>query len=96
MAFRVNITGAAKSDLIEILDYIAADNPARAVSFVDELQRRTKSILERLPKSGRVYRDATRYIVVANYVVLYDIEDAKKTVNVLHIFAPGRNWREVV
>ena len=35
---RVDISGTAENDLEEIGDYIARDNPARALSFVAELR----------------------------------------------------------
>ena len=35
---RLIVRPAAKADMIEIGDYIAADNPARAVSFVAEIE----------------------------------------------------------
>ncbi|UGQ46703.1 type II toxin-antitoxin system RelE/ParE family toxin [Massilia endophytica] len=34
----------AISDLEEIADYIALDNPRRAVSFIDELRRQCRRI----------------------------------------------------
>ena len=35
---RLIVLPAARADLIEIGDYIAADNPARAISFVAEIE----------------------------------------------------------
>lgn len=40
----VLLTPEAELDLEEIADYIAADNPRRAVSFVDELRDRCQEI----------------------------------------------------
>lgn len=40
----VLLTPEAELDLEEIADYIAADNPLRAVSFVDELRVRCQGI----------------------------------------------------
>ena len=37
---KVVFSPAAKDDLMEIAIYIAQDNPARALSFVDELEAR--------------------------------------------------------
>lgn len=94
MAYHVNIAFSAKNDLLDILDYIAAEKPVRALSFVDELQRRTTLALELFPESGRVYEEATRFLVIANHAVLYEISESLKTVTVLHVFPAGRNWRE--
>lgn len=94
MAYRVVIALSAECDLTDIVDFIAADNPRRALSFVDELQGRTAKTLAGFPLSGRAYESGTRFIVLGNYVVLYEIDEDAKTVTVLHVFPGGRNWRE--
>jgi toxin ParE1/3/4 len=95
MTFRVVIAKSAKADLQEIVDFIAADNPERAISFVGELQERTTNLLAAFPESGRRYNENTRFIAIRNYTVLYEFEEGSRTVYVLHIFPKGRNWREV-
>lgn len=42
----------ARDDLIDIAAYIAADDPARAVTFVDELEARCAGLIY-FPESGR-------------------------------------------
>ena len=49
---KLDITSAAEADLEEIADYIARDNPVRAMTFVRELYERCFDIadmLEALP-----------------------------------------------
>ena len=41
---RVVFSPAARDDLLEIADYIAQDNPRRAMSFVDELEIRCTAL----------------------------------------------------
>ena len=43
---RVVITAAAKADLLAIRCYIEADNPTRAVSFVEELLNRCLALAD--------------------------------------------------
>ena len=40
------LSPAARQDLLDIGDYIADDNPVRALSFVDELEEACKGLLE--------------------------------------------------
>ena len=41
---RVTFSVAAKDDLLDIAVYIAQDNPARALTFVDELESRCNAL----------------------------------------------------
>jgi plasmid stabilization system protein ParE len=66
MAYRVYFTDQAQNDFHSIIDFIAADNPTRALSFVDELLDRSTMILSQFPNSGRTIGTA-RYIVLDNY-----------------------------
>ena len=52
---RIVILPAARRDLIEIGDFIALDNPKRALSFVAEIEAKITAIAER---PGR-FRHAT-------------------------------------
>jgi plasmid stabilization system protein ParE len=45
----VVITAAAKADLLAIRRYIAHDNPARAVSFTEELLDRCQALADPAP-----------------------------------------------
>jgi toxin ParE1/3/4 len=95
MVYRVYFTDEARNDFYSIIDFIAADNPKRALSFVDELQNRATAILAQFPNSGRTIGTA-RYIVLDNYVIAYDVDEAGKTVFVLLISEGHRLWRELL
>ena len=41
---KVVFSPAARDDLLEIADYIAQDNPRRAMSFIDELESRCDAL----------------------------------------------------
>lgn len=63
----------AEQDLEDIADYIAADNPRRAVSFVRELRERCFA-LGTLPASARPFpalAPDAHILPYPNYVILY-------------------------
>lgn len=75
---RVVFSAEAESDLERIGDYIAADNPLRAVSFVNELVKRC----ERLSDMPRAYPLVPRYehtnvrrLPNGNYLIFYRVDE---------------------
>ena len=62
----------ALHNLGSIADYIALDNPKRAITFIQELREKT-NLLPEFPSVGRAGRVAgTRELVVhKNYIVTY-------------------------
>jgi len=95
MTYRVYFSRSAEDDFLSIIDFIAADNPNRALSFVDELQKRTIEQLAAFPRSGRTY-GSFRYLVLDNYVVAYDVNETAKAVHVLLVSEGHRLWRELL
>ncbi len=92
--FTVKYMPNAVDDLRGIAAYIALDNPARALTFILEIEERTNKTLSLAPKSGAVYKGEARFFPVIGYVVLYEIDDNKKTVNVLHIVNGRMDWKK--
>jgi len=70
---RVAFRPQAVRDLEAITDYIAADNPVRARSFVEEIRQRCK-LLGDFPESARRFpelgKDA-RILHYRSYVIIY-------------------------
>ncbi len=93
-AYAVKFMPQAIDELRGILEYITADNPQRAVTFVDELEQKTKSFLSSAPKGGSLYKGQTRYFPIGNYVVLYEIDEKNTQVNVLHIVSARTDWKK--
>ena len=91
--YTVKYTSKALADLRSIANFIALDNPQRAISFIDALQLRTNSLLATTPNGGSPYKNQTRYFSVGNYVVLYEVNDVEKYVDVLHIVSARTDWR---
>ncbi len=82
--YEVRNTEQADSDLESIAAYIAQDNLQTALSFVSKLQSEIQRILSTFPKKHRKYKDC--YVLpYGSYLVLFDIDERQKTVNVLGV-----------
>ena len=84
----VEITAEAEADLEAIGDYIARDNPARAVSFVRELGRSCMDMAdfpEAWPVIPRYETQDIRRRVQGRYLIFYQIRRDKATV--LHVLS---------
>jgi len=72
---RVILSALAAQDLEDIGDFIAADNPGRAVSFVTELRQRCATLAE-MPLAYPRREDfgkGVRLMVHRRYLVLYRV-----------------------
>ena len=72
------------ADLEEIANYIAEDNPYRAISFTQEILRDTEAALSYFPKKFKKYKDCHMW-TYKGYLVFYDIEEETNTVQILLI-----------
>jgi plasmid stabilization system protein ParE len=52
--YRIEIMPTARAGLLEIGEYIALDNPVRAISFMDEITDSLHKILSLFPYSGKI------------------------------------------
>lgn len=78
-------TDRAEDDLENIADYIAIDNPARAVSFVQEIRNRCQRIAN-APQGYPLapeYGENVRKVPYGNYLILYTIHEGN--IFILHI-----------
>lgn len=87
--YRIVWRPMAASDLDNIIDYIARDNPVRAGAFGQELRDKTLPLAQH-PKMGRIGRPGlpafVRELVVhRNYIVFYRVLDAARTVEILRV-----------
>jgi toxin ParE1/3/4 len=81
----VELSKAAKSDLIEITQQIALDNPVAALKIFSSVKDRCAS-LNQLPERGKqvVFNGQTlRHVFVGNYIIRYQIKD--KAVQIIRI-----------
>ncbi|MBP1886590.1 type II toxin-antitoxin system RelE/ParE family toxin [Sinorhizobium mexicanum] len=78
----------AENDLEQIADYIAQDNPRRALSFVRELRSKCEDLIDSPNGFALVPRyehHGIRRRVHGNYLIFYRVESTKVViVHVLH------------
>ena len=89
---RVVITAAAKADLLAIRRYIEADNPNRAVSFVEELLDRCLALADTpraYPLVPRYERFGIRRCVHGNYLIFYRLQPEQ--IEVIHVLQGARD-----
>jgi toxin ParE1/3/4 len=91
----VELSKAAKSDLIEITQQIALDNPSAALKLFNLVKVRCAS-LDQLPERGKrvlFNGQSFRHVFVGNYIIRYQI--VEKTVLVIRIVDGRRDQSEV-
>lgn len=82
----VEFSDEAAIDLERIADFIAGDNPRRALSFVQELRRRCEMLAEApegFPLVPRYEHHGIRRRVYGSYLIFYRVEAER--VAVIHI-----------
>ena len=73
----VTFSRRAEADLFDIALWIARDNPARAISFTNELRAacRKIAILPRAYPPAPTFGPKARRKNYGNYAIFYDVED---------------------
>lgn len=90
----VLLTPEAELDLEEIADYIAADNPARAVSFVQEIRDRCIKIgtaplaYAAPPELGEAIRSCPHG---RHYVIFFRVEPSDHAVLIVRVLHGARD-----
>ena len=84
---KVSWSVRAETQLVEIEDYIAIDDPVAAERLVERIRDRVRRVA-RMPRSGRVVpelsRDDIREVLVGRYRIVYRLEP--KALLVLTVF----------
>lgn len=93
MGYQVALSPTARRDLRDIVRYISADSPDRAVSFGQFLVNSTKRLSD-FPEMGRVvpeFRDPSiREIIVRSYRVIYRVDHGDCRVDVARFWHGAR------
>ena len=80
-------TKESLSKLIEIEEFIAEDNPHKAIEFINFLIEKTNTI-KKNPNIGRVVPELSnpliRELIVKNYRIVYKIDESK--IEILTVF----------
>lgn len=85
-------TRPAENDLIEILDYIAADNPKAALATIDRIEAAALRLTE-FPRAGRQGSvPGTRELPIPGlpFLVIYRVR--KASIEVLRAIHGARQW----
>jgi len=92
----VRLTPLAEAELEAIADYIARDNPRRALSFVQELRDRCLSLADMplaFPLVPRYEDRGIRHRVHGNYQIFYRVVgDPPARIDVLHVLHSACNY----
>lgn len=93
----VRFTVEAEDDLEHIADWIAHDDPQRALTFVQELRSKCDAIAS----TPRLYPFVERYERLGvgrrlhgNYLIFYRIED--EVVEIIHILHGARDFASIL
>ena len=93
----VVVTGAAEADLQSIGDWIATDNPKRALTFVQELRRRCETLID-APRSYPLVPEfkhlGIRRRVYREYLIFYRITG--DTIEVVHVLHGARDYESIL
>jgi len=88
---KVRWTIRAANDLVEIVLFIAADNPKAALMTAQKIRKKLKGLAVH-PKSGRVVPEfgnpSIREVLMGNYRIVYRI--GKEALHVLTVFEGHR------
>ena len=93
----VHISAEAEHDLEAIGDYIARDNPARAISFLRELREQCRSLADmpqRVPLVPRYEAAGVRRRGHGNYLIFYRIEADK--IVIIHILHGAQDYSAIL
>lgn len=93
----VHLSVEAEYDLEVIGDYIARDNPARALSFLQELRSKCLGLAdmpERFPLVPRYETTGVRRRGHGDYLIFYRVEAEK--VIILHILHGAQNYNTIL
>lgn len=93
----VVLTNEAKADLERIGDFIAADNPRRAETFIAELLERCLRLAEMpqaYPLVPRYEQSGIRRRPYENYLVFYRVTQTR--VEILHILNGAQDYEPIL
>ena len=93
MVFQVKWSERARLDLVQVRDYIAADNPTAARKVIREIVARTR-LLATQPFSSPTYKPArdndVRHTFSGRYRIFYRVHPADSRVEILTIWHSSR------
>jgi len=103
MGYRLEVTDLAHSDLAEIVQYIAQElaNPIAAGNLLTEIEKCYAHLVQspflyEACRDTRLAKMGYRRAVVQNYLLIYRVDEAEKTVYVLRFFYGRRDYEKLL
>jgi plasmid stabilization system protein ParE len=93
------LTREAEHDLEQIGDYIALDNPHRALSFVRELRERCVGLAKlpfAFPLILRYEHLGVRHRVDGNDQIFYRVVETERRIDMLHVIHSTRHFAAIL
>lgn len=101
--YELCVSELAHRDLDRIVSYIAVQlaNPMAASDFLDEVGTRyaylrSSPMMYSECQDKRLRAEGYRKVVIKNYVLVYKIDEASKTVNVLRFFYGAQDYVNLI
>jgi toxin ParE1/3/4 len=98
MGHQVSLSPLARRDLRDIVRYISADSPERAISFGQLLVSSTKRLAD-FPEMGRVVPEfgdpSVREIIVRSYRVIYRVDNDDCRIDVVRFWHGARGLPKI-
>ena len=90
MRYRIRVSEQARSDILEIVDYIARDSVDAALHWYGGILEAIKTLDQHplrcmLTPNDEVLRVGLRRLLYGKYRVLFAVSEKTKTVDVLHV-----------
>jgi toxin ParE1/3/4 len=97
MPRRLDLRPAARADLFAIYEYIATDNPRRALTFVEDIEVRCEALATH-PQMGRARPDLVPGIRVLplppRVIVAYMVQPDR--IEIVRIFYAGQDYEAIL
>lgn len=89
----------AEQDLVELVSYLAAEDPTAAAEVLDHIEARVQTLtsypfIGRIPQASKLTALGYRVLVIDNYLVVYKVKG--NTVLVHRILHGGRDLLRVL
>lgn len=93
----VIITDEAEANLEALGDWIAADNPLRAITFVQTLRQTCLALADTplaFPLVPRYASDGVRWRPYRDYLIFYRVNE--ETVEILHVLHAAQDYERIL
>jgi plasmid stabilization system protein ParE len=97
--YQIRLLNIAEEDFIEIISFIAADNPTAADAIASDIEKNLELLsinpnLGRIPREEELRNLGYRYLIVKNYLIFYTIEE--RTIFIHRILHGARNYKTLL